>query len=106
MEIKNYSWLVDINQKKTYLAFCETFKVGSLSEIGKMLGFKNPYHSARQLFMARKPNRILRFAIRSARNIRAQEFENNVVMLKTQDDIKDYLDNLEITTSKIKENLL
>jgi len=62
--IKTYTWMSP-QQLNLYIRFCKAFRTSTLSEIGRMLQLKNPYHSTYQIFKTKAPNKYLEFAIKA-----------------------------------------
>ena len=62
--MKNYDWMQP-DQKQLFENFCKAFDVKSISDIGRKLHLKNPYHGGYQLFRNKKPSRFLKVMIES-----------------------------------------
>ena len=61
--MKNYTWMQPA-QKELFVNFCKAFEVKTISDIGRKLDMKNPYHSVYQMFRTKTPNKILAFMLK------------------------------------------
>ena len=71
-----YDWM-DPVQKELFEVFCKEFGFKSLSDIGRFLGLKHPYHGAKLIFEAQKPNNYIKkmIELKTASNIEIKKLE-------------------------------
>jgi hypothetical protein len=71
-----YIWMEPF-QKDLFELFCREFGFKSLSDIGKFLGLKHPYHGAKLIFEAQKPNNYIKkmIELKSASNNEIKKLE-------------------------------
>jgi hypothetical protein len=56
--MEKYQWMRP-QQRQLYDSLCREFKFRKLSDIGKFLGLKNPYHGTKVIFEAARINHYL-----------------------------------------------
>ena len=101
----NYDWMEPF-QKELFELFCKEFGFKSLSDIGRFLGLKHPYHGAKLIFEAQKPNNYIKkmIELKSASNSKIKKLEylvNEVENLRNA--VSSSENNLSLSLDAVKK---